>query len=158
MLALLDSPLNKAGLLQIFIQTQLNVVIEVNPQLRIPRTFKRFAGLIAQLLCKRKIRGEHCPEFLLKVVKAPVSSHFPVGCPRIGTSVEGRLVDIQEYVASSLPAQTPSIFSIGMVSKGHPAKEAPYVEDVISISGYSLSAACCCFKIAQAFERKWGVH
>ncbi len=158
MLSLLDSPLNKAGLLQVFIRAQSNVVIEVNPQLRMPRTYKRFAGLMAQLLCKRKIRGEHCADFLLKVVKSPVSTHFPVGCPRIGTSVEGRLVDIDDYVASSLPAQTPSIFSIGVVSKGHPGKEAPYVEDVISVSGFPLSAACCCFKIAHAFERKWSVH
>lgn len=46
LLALLDSPLNKAGLLQIYIQTKKNVLIEVSPHLRIPRTFKRFAGLM----------------------------------------------------------------------------------------------------------------
>lgn len=45
---LLDSPLNKAGLLQIFIHTRKNVLIEVNPHVRLPRTFKRFAGLIGK--------------------------------------------------------------------------------------------------------------
>ena len=43
---LLDSPLNKAGLLQVYIHTAKHVLIEVNPQIRIPRTFKRFAGLM----------------------------------------------------------------------------------------------------------------
>ena len=46
LLTLLDSPLNKAGLLQIYIQTEKNVLIEVNPHTRIPRTFKRFSGLM----------------------------------------------------------------------------------------------------------------
>lgn len=45
---LLDSPLNRAGLLQVYIHTDKNVLIEVNPQTRIPRTFKRFAGLIGK--------------------------------------------------------------------------------------------------------------
>ena len=46
LLTLLDSPLNKAGKLQVYVRTQKNVLIEVNPQTRIPRTFKRFSGLM----------------------------------------------------------------------------------------------------------------
>ena len=46
---LLDSPLNRAGLLQVYIHTDKNVLIEVNPQTRIPRTYKRFAGLMGRL-------------------------------------------------------------------------------------------------------------
>jgi rRNA small subunit pseudouridine methyltransferase Nep1 len=46
LLTLLDSPLNKAGLLQIYIHTAKGVLIEVNPHVRIPRTFKRFSGLM----------------------------------------------------------------------------------------------------------------
>ncbi|KAI4458002.1 nep1/mra1 [Holotrichia oblita] len=46
LLMLLDSPLNRSGLLQVYIHTSNNVLIEVNPQTRIPRTFKRFAGLM----------------------------------------------------------------------------------------------------------------
>lgn len=48
LLTLLDSPLNKAGLLQVYIQTAKGVLIEVNPSVRIPRTFKRFAGLMGK--------------------------------------------------------------------------------------------------------------
>ena len=44
LLMLLDSPLNRAGLLQVFIRTASNVLIEINPQTRIPRTFPRFVG------------------------------------------------------------------------------------------------------------------
>ena len=49
LMQLLDSPLNKAGLLQVYIHTARNVLIEVNPHVRIPRTFKRFCGLMGEL-------------------------------------------------------------------------------------------------------------
>ena len=56
LLALLDTPLNKAGRLRIFIQTKKGVLIRVDPKIRMPRTYKRFSGLFAQLLTKMKIR------------------------------------------------------------------------------------------------------
>ena len=48
---LLDSPLNRAGLLQVYIHTERNVLIEVHPQTRIPRTFDRFSGLMGENMC-----------------------------------------------------------------------------------------------------------
>lgn len=33
---------------KVYIQTTLNVLIEINPQIRIPRTFKRFSGLMGE--------------------------------------------------------------------------------------------------------------
>lgn len=49
LLMLMDSPLNRAGLLQVYIHSMQNALIEVNPQTRIPRTFPRFAGLFGKL-------------------------------------------------------------------------------------------------------------
>lgn len=46
---LMDSPLNRAGLLQVYIHTEKNALIEINPQTRIPRTFSRFCGLMGKL-------------------------------------------------------------------------------------------------------------
>lgn len=67
LLMLMDSPLNRAGLLQVYIHTQKNVLIEVNPQTRIPRTFDRFCGLMVQLLHKLSVRAADGPQKLLKV-------------------------------------------------------------------------------------------
>jgi rRNA small subunit pseudouridine methyltransferase Nep1 len=93
LLTLLDSPLNKAGRLQVYIHTVKGTLIEVNPHVRIPRTFKRFSGLMGQLMtfyvpsCPRRltlldlavqllhrlsIRGVNGPEKLLKVIKVPL--------------------------------------------------------------------------------------
>lgn len=46
MMAVLDSPLNKAGKMKLFVHTEKNVLIEINPKTRLPRTFKRFSGLM----------------------------------------------------------------------------------------------------------------
>jgi rRNA small subunit pseudouridine methyltransferase Nep1 len=46
-LALLDTPLNKAGLLQVYIRSEEGVLIEINPMLKVPRTFKRFSYFMA---------------------------------------------------------------------------------------------------------------
>ena len=58
LLTLMDSPLNKAGKLQVYITTASNQVIKINPATRIPRTYKRFAALFAQLLKRLSIRAE----------------------------------------------------------------------------------------------------
>jgi rRNA small subunit pseudouridine methyltransferase Nep1 len=50
---LMDSPLNRSGLLRVFVHTQKNVLIEISPQTRIPRTFDRFCGLMS----KQGLRG-----------------------------------------------------------------------------------------------------
>lgn len=57
LLTLMDSPLNKAGKLEVFVTTASNQVIRINPATRIPRTFKRFAALMAQLLQKLSVRA-----------------------------------------------------------------------------------------------------
>jgi rRNA small subunit pseudouridine methyltransferase Nep1 len=43
------------------------LLLQVNPKVRIPRTFKRFSGLMVQLLQKLSIRATNGPDKLLKV-------------------------------------------------------------------------------------------
>jgi len=155
LLTLLDSPLNKAGLLQVYIRTSNNVLIEINPQTRIPRTFKRFCGLMVQLLHKLSIRATNGSEKLLKVIKNPVTEHFPVGCKKIGTSFSSeKLVEINDYVSANFKDE-PVVFVIGGFAHGK--IEADYVDEVIAFSKYPLSASVACGKVCCAFERHWGV-
>jgi rRNA pseudouridine-1189 N-methylase Emg1 (Nep1/Mra1 family) len=59
------------GVLQaVYVHTARNVLIEVNPQVRLPRTFKRFCGLMVQLLQKLSIRASNGSSKLLKVLWA----------------------------------------------------------------------------------------
>ncbi|KAI6080015.1 hypothetical protein LUU34_01439000 [Aix galericulata] len=152
LLMLMDSPLNRAGLLQVYIHTQKNVLIEVNPQTRIPRTFDRFCGLMVQLLHKLSVRAADGPQKLLKVIKNPINDHLPVGCMKIGTSFAvPKVTDLRELV----PAAEPVTIVVGAFAHG--SVNVDYTEKMISISNYPLSAALTCAKITTAFEEVWGV-
>lgn len=53
LLAIFDSPLTKAGRLQaVYVRTEKGVLFEIKPHVRMPRTFKRFCGLMCKLLRK----------------------------------------------------------------------------------------------------------
>lgn len=46
---ILDSRINKSGRLRaVYVRTEKGVLIEVKPYVRIPRTFKRFAGIMCK--------------------------------------------------------------------------------------------------------------
>lgn len=50
LLAILDSPLNKAGRVSaLYVETESGKLIAVNPHVRLPRTFKRFCGIMGKL-------------------------------------------------------------------------------------------------------------
>jgi rRNA small subunit pseudouridine methyltransferase Nep1 len=182
LLALLDSPLNKAGMLQIFIETTKNVLIEVSPATRIPRTFKRFAGLMGtsctypyppsrsfltfqltrlsfhaaavQLLHKMKVRAADSSETLLKVIRNPITDHLPVGAPIFGLEAGARLVDPLELPAL-VPNGKPVVFVVGAMSHGD--IDADFIQATYCISRFPLSAACSVGKLLNAFEHAWGV-
>lgn len=154
LLMLFDSPLNRAGLLQVFIHSENNVLIEINPQTRFPRTFKRFANLMVQLLHKLSIKAADTSDKLLQVIKNPVTDHLPVGCKKYGTSFKSsKLVTPKELVPSD---DTPVAFVIGAMAHG--AVNVDYIESEVSISQYPLSAALACTKICSAFEEAWGIQ
>jgi rRNA small subunit pseudouridine methyltransferase Nep1 len=53
------------------VRTAKGHLIQVNPQVRLPRTFKRFCGLMVQLLQKLSIRATNGPDKLLRVSPHP---------------------------------------------------------------------------------------
>ncbi|CAD7976261.1 unnamed protein product [Amoebophrya sp. A25] len=99
LMTLLDSPLNKKGKLLIYLHTAQNVLIEVHPSLRVPRTFKRFCGLMVELLQKNKIRAAQTNEILMKVIANPVEKYLPPGGRKVGLSVAGESVNARDYCA-----------------------------------------------------------
>merc|ERR1719282_430031 len=123
LMALLDSPLNKAGKLLIYLHTSQNVLIEVHPSLRVPRTFKRFAGLAVELLQKNKIRAAQANEVLMKVISNPVEKYLPPGSRRFGLSVSGRAVNFRDFTSEldkgegARDSAVPIVFVVGAVAK-----------------------------------------
>lgn len=151
LLMLFDSPLNRAGLLQVYVHTSNNVLIEFNPQTRIPRTFKRFAGLMVQLLHKFSVRSENGLK-LIKVIKNPVTDHLPVGIKKIAMSFSAQVTKCKDLVPEN---EDPIAIVVGAMARGK--LDVDYTEQTSSISNYPLSAALTCTKVCSAFEEMWNV-
>jgi len=156
LLTLLDSPLNKAGLLQVYIRTAKGVLIEVNPHVRIPRTFKRFSGLMVQLLQKLSIRGVNGPEKLLKVIKNPVTDYLPVNAYKIALSGDAPTVKLTNHL-TKIPHDGPIAIFVGAMARGNDDFADGIVDEKISISNYPLSASVACGKFCCALEDLWDV-
>ena len=154
LLALLDSPLNKAGMLRVLIQTGGGVLIEVSPSTRIQRTYARFAGLMVQLLHAMRVRAADSATTLLRVVKNDVAALLPVGAHVIGLEAGAALVDAYD-LPGRLPPGLPIVAVVGAMSHGDIA--ADWVAETFSLSRYPLSAACAVSKILNGFEHAWGV-
>lgn len=159
MLMVLDSPLNKAGKLKaLYVTTSKNVLISVNPKVRLPRTFKRFCGLMVQLLQKLSIRAADGPDKLMRVIKGPVTRHLPAGARRIGFSHSSdKLVPMSSWAAALPDAdlKSPIVFVVGAFAHGK--VDESYADEFLSVSRYPLSAAYALSRITNAMEARWGV-
>ena len=156
LMTLLDSPVNKAGRLQIYIHTAKGVLIEVSPTVRIPRTFKRFAGLMVQLLHKLSIRSAVSQEKLLKVIKNPITDHLPLNCRKVTLSFDAPVVRVRDYISDLAPQESICVF-VGAMAKGNDTFADAYKDDAISISNYNLSASVACSKFCHAAEDVWDI-
>ncbi|XP_059667405.1 uncharacterized protein LOC132312874 isoform X1 [Cornus florida] len=155
-LTILDSPVNKSGRLRaLYVRTDKGVLFEVKPHVRIPRTYKRFSGIMLQLLQKLSITAVGKREKLLRVIKGPVTQYLPINSQKIGFSHSSeKLVDMRDYVAA-VNDDVNLVFVVGAMAHGKIDKE--YVDDFISISDYPLSAAYCISRVCNAVEQKWKI-
>ncbi|KAJ4706757.1 Ribosomal RNA small subunit methyltransferase NEP1 [Melia azedarach] len=156
LLSILDSPITKAGRLgAIYVRTDKGVLFEVKPHVRLPRTYKRFAGIMLQLLQKLSITAVGKREKLLRVIKNPITQYLPVNCRKIGFSYSSeKLVKMRNYVAT-VSNEADLVFVVGAMAHGK--IDSDYTEDLLAISGYPMSAARCIARICEALEDKWDI-
>ncbi|PON84927.1 Ribosomal biogenesis, methyltransferase, EMG1/NEP [Trema orientale] len=118
LLAILDSPLNKAGRLRaLYVRTEKGVLIEVKPFTALPRTLKRFYGLMSELLQKLSIKDRASRRKLLRVSRTLFSYSSE------------KMVKMQDY-AAHLGDDTDIVFVVGAMAHGK--IEPDYTDDFIS--------------------------
>ena len=156
-MAVLDSPLNKSGKVRLLVHTEKNVLIEVNPSTRVPRTFKRFSGLMVQLLHRLKIRSADGNDTLLKVIKNPIGRHLPAGALCYGFSQHGKLFSPTSF-AETLPDDKPVVFVLGAMAAGSiKPEDHPYMKSTVSLSEYPLSGVVAINRLLGAVEARRGI-
>lgn len=124
--------------------------------MRIPRTFKRFAGLMVQLLHRHQIRSTTSQEKLIQVIKNPITDHLPPNCRKVTLSFDAEVVKVSDYIQTLKKNESICVF-IGAMAKGNDDFADSIKDDSISISNFNLSASVACSKFCHAAEDIWGI-
>lgn len=157
LLEALGTPLNREGLLRVFIHTLDRHIISVNPKVRLPRNYDRFVGLIEQLYREGRVPVEGQP--LLELKKGSLEDIMSEIKPSyvIAFSREGKAKTLEDAVKPLLGQERP-VAVIGAFPHGHFSDELIRFADVsVSIDPESLEAWTVTSRVIYEFERLVGL-
>ena len=140
LITLLDSPLNKVGKLRVSFSTvsEPDVSYVIDPSIRIPRSYNRFAGLFAELLKHGRIKSG--------LVRKISTIDLIQGKTVYLLSSKGRKIGFRGLL-DKIKLDDEQLFLIGGFQKGEWEKPLSF-DEKISIYEETLSASQVCAIIA----------
>ena len=153
----LGTPLNKEGMLKIYVHTIDDHVMFFDPETRLPKNYNRFIGLIEQLYEKRKVPKEG--RTLIELEKKDFSSLMDKLNPTrvIALTRIGEPKTLRE-VAEGLSLEERPVAVIGGFPRGHfTEKTSGAVDELVSIDPDMLEASVVASRLIYAFERAIGL-
>lgn len=146
----LESILNKKGQLRIWIHTRSDKILEISPEIRLPKSYNRFIGLIEDLYDKRVIRAGETS--LLKLHDGNVQDLLKLS----GTdkakilSPNGKRVGIKSMFADGILDQT---VIMGGFSEGDYRSEIYSIGEAFSIFDEELTIWTVANELIAQYER-----
>ena len=153
LLEALGSPLNKEGLLRVYVHTNQDYVITVNPAARLPRNYNRFIGLIEQLFQQGKVPSDGEP--LLKLENKTLQQLLVETKIDyiLALSREGKPKTIQDAVSILEQKQIPAVI-VGGFAHGHFSKTTvQLLDEVVCVDSEMLEAWALTSRVIYEFER-----
>jgi rRNA small subunit pseudouridine methyltransferase Nep1 len=153
LLEALGSPLNKEGLLQVYVHTIKDCVITVNPSIRLPRNYNRFIGLMEQLFQLGKVPSEGealltLEHKTLQQLLAEAEADYVVAFSR-----EGKPKTLHDTVSSLQPKRRPAVI-VGGFPHGHFSETAVQLADeVVCVDSEMLEAWTMTSRVIYEYER-----
>ncbi|CAK9053106.1 Ribosomal RNA small subunit methyltransferase NEP1 (18S rRNA (pseudouridine(1248)-N1)-methyltransferase) (18S rRNA Psi1248 methyltransferase) (Nucleolar protein EMG1 homolog) (Protein C2f) (Ribosome biogenesis protein NEP1) [Durusdinium trenchii] len=169
---LLESELNQAGRLVVYMHSASDVLVEVHPGFCMPSSLQGFAKNVWSVLRKRRWPPE-AP--VLRVVDGPCQELLPPESVWYALSPQGESVQLKELARDvagrSLPPGSscepvapdrelpPVVFSVG-ASFGDATKDPHFRAGAarVSICPWDLTSAACCRMLCNEFESLWDVR
>jgi len=120
LLEALGSPLNKEGLLQVYVHTFNNFIITVNPETRLPRNYDRFVSLIEQLFQYGRVPPQQSQTALLTLEQKTLTQLIRDVKPSyvLAFSRKGKSCMLEEAV-SKLSKEKRPVVMVGGFPHGH---------------------------------------
>ncbi|MDW8435825.1 MAG: 16S rRNA methyltransferase [Candidatus Caldarchaeum sp.] len=141
LLEALGSPLNIAGLLQVYVSTQRGYVIAVNPSVRLPRVYERFKGLMEQLFAESVVKSSEGTELLRlerKTLRELVEEVGPSAKVLMGEG--GRLAGMMEFRRRFVSSPRPLVMVGGFPHGDFSEETKKLADEVLSLHQRPLEA------------------
>lgn len=158
LLLALSSPLNKQGMLKVFIHTFNDQVVSIDPRVRIPRNYNRFVGLMEQLLTTGKVPPQGEP--LLAAKRQTLQELISTINPTSATILrEKGAPTTPQRIARRLSNQQSPTIIIGAFPHGDFKEETLKIKAAnASIYPQPLDAWAVASAIIHAFEQAWKTY
>jgi len=157
LLAALGSPLNKEGLLRVYVHTINDYVIWVAPETRLPKNFNRFVGLMEDLFEHGRVPPSGEPLLTLQAKALPdlVGELKPSYVVVFDKPGEAKTV---EAVASSLAKhERPLAIVGGFPHEGFSERTLSLADEVVCIDREVLDAWIVVSRVIYEYERAVGL-
>jgi len=153
LLEALGSPLNREGLLQVYVHTINNYVITVNPEARLPRNYNRFVGLMEQLFelwrtppsgpALLQLEHKTMPQLLLEVKPDYVMAFSRKGMPH----------PLEEAILRLSERERPAVFVGGFPHGRFSEKTVKLANEVVRIDPDMLETWTVTSRVIYEYER-----
>jgi len=157
LLQILETPLNWEGRLRVFVHTQDDHVISIDPKVRLPKNYVRFVGLIEQLFAQKRVPREGEP--LLRVETSSLQDLVRKLSPTkvLGFSTSGKPALMRTIADRASKLSDPLAF-IGAFPRGHFTEETRRsLDETFSVDRESLDAWVVAGRLVYDFEWSIGV-
>lgn len=153
MLEALGSPLNKVGLLELYIHTVNDRVIYVDPSVRLPRNYNRFLGLMENLLSFGRVppAGKALMWVKEKGIKELVLEAKPTYA--VTFSSKGKPTMLSEVAKRLAKQQFPMVIIGGFPRGEFSEKVVKLADDVVSIDPEPLDAWIVTSRVVYEYEK-----
>jgi rRNA small subunit pseudouridine methyltransferase Nep1 len=152
LLALLESPLNKQGMLRCYLHTRNDEVIFINPETRLPRACQRFRGLMEKLFAEGKITSGEV--MLLEMKRMGIAQLVRnIGSEHVVLlSEDGREAEPWELAAKLVSKRNPCVIIGGFPSGGFRG-DYSFAHERISIFPSPLAAWSVAAEVVSSYRR-----
>jgi rRNA small subunit pseudouridine methyltransferase Nep1 len=153
----LNTPLNRSGLLSIYIHTINDIIIKVNPEVRLPRNYNRFIGLMEQLFNRRKVplKGRSLLEIIdssLEELISDIGNSYKIILTENGTPT------LPNNIFRSYKMENKYLIMIGAFSSGNlDQKVLNLTSNWVKIDPEPLNSLVVLSKVFNAYENSIGL-
>ncbi len=149
LLSVTGTPLYLEGKVKAFVHTYQNMVLDIAPKTRIPKSYFRFRGLMEKALSGEdsslvRVRKSD----LLELVRKTISPDIV-----FGLSVQGRRTELEELAGKLMEADNPCVL-VGGFPHGHFMPETlSIVDELVRIHEMPLEAHVVTSRLLYEFEK-----